>query len=143
VAPVGIDGDQRAGRAATTPVRDEQHPVPGHGVLHAIEEVAVQVRRRMMGRIRAHIAIVKEVPQRRIDLRALVRRERHAGFGDTPALLRDLLALVALQPGDEFVEIRVPGRRSVEPVELHRLAQHPSFGRGGLMVGVVHEQQVR
>ena len=69
--------------------------------------------------------------------------ERDAGVGDAAPLLLDLLALLALQAGEEVGEVGVGLGRAVVPVELHRAAHRPAgLARRGL-VGVVEEQQVR
>ena len=94
---------------------------------HAREELARQVRRRSVRGVGQRVAAVEEVPQRAVDLPAGVDAERDAGVGDAAALLRDLLALVALQPGEE-VEWE-----SLDRGELHLVRPHapPPRARGG------------
>ncbi len=74
----------------------------GHVSLHAREEVAAEIGRGMVQRVGQRVALVEEVPKLGVDRRALVGAEADAGLEHATALLRDLLALVALQAGQEL-----------------------------------------
>ena len=88
------------------------------------------------------VAAVEEVPQDFVDRRAYVAAEAHALLGDAAALLVDLLALLALQPGQQFVEIGDRIRFVLRPVELHAFAQQPAGAFEGRAVGIVDEQHM-
>ena len=138
-----VDADQRGGDAPAVLPGDEHQPVLRHRAGHALEEIAREVRRRVVRAVGQRVAAVEEIPFLRRDLVALVHRERDARIGDAAPFLLDLLALLALQAGQEGDEVGVGHRLGVGPVELHRAAHHPACVGGGLLVLRVEEQQMR
>ena len=95
-----------------------------------------------MGFVGQRVAAVEEVPQRVVDRDALVRGEGDALLQHAAAFLLDLLALVALQAGQQFGEVGNGAFCVLCPVELHALAQQPAGGGEGGLVGFVAEEHV-
>jgi hypothetical protein len=69
--------------------------------------------------------------------------EGDARVGDAAPLLLDLLALVALQAGQEVGEVGIRRRRAVGPVELDGGAQGPARRARRRLIVLVEEEQVR
>src|SRR4029079_1461604 len=117
-----IDRDQRGRQAPRSTLGSEEHPVLGHGGRHALEEGARQIRRRVVRAIGAAVAAVEKVPVDRLDARPLADRKTHAGGRDLATLLLDLLALVALQAGQEVSKVCIPLRLPAQTRESDRRA---------------------
>src|SRR5437868_13684802 len=74
------------------------------------------------------VAAVEELPVLALDLAALQAAQTHAGLGDAPSLLANVLAARMRQAGEKILEVDIAG---IGPVELHgapheeaRLGEH-------------------
>ena len=88
------------------------------------------------------VAVVEEAPQRLVDFGSQVHGEANALLGDLAAFLLDLLALVALQPGQQITEVELGLRRVLRPVELHPFAQQPACALEAVAVVLVDKKHV-
>ena len=88
------------------------------------------------------VAAVEKIPIGGRDVCAFPDLELHPGLADLAALLQDFLALVAVQAGQEVVEIGKGLGLAVAPVELHAVAQQPAAALGLLRFGLAQKQQV-
>src|SRR5258706_13940733 len=78
-----------------------------------------------MGRVRPAVAAVEEIPVGGGSFAPRDVAQPHFGAGHAATLLADLLALVALERGEEILEACVAG---ITPVELHAAALEKARG---------------
>ena len=88
------------------------------------------------------VAAIEEVPVGLADRSAARDPKGDAGVGNVAPFLLDLLALLALQAGEELGEVGVRPGRAIGPVELDRAAHRPAGRARRCLVGVVEKEEM-
>src|SRR6185503_17309906 len=107
---------ERCGDWRAVAFRDNENEMPGKGLADALEELQVQVRRRVMIAIGLAVTAIEERPVLFGDFVALQPLETDACVADLPAFLPYFLALIVAEAREEFIEAAVI---LVGPVKLH------------------------
>src|SRR5947208_948070 len=94
----GVDVERRAYRLVIAVANDEQQMLR-HGPRDLVEEIAAQIRRRVMRTIRAFVAAKEQPPIPFVDRSAALANERHAGVCELFPFLPDLFALFVREGG--------------------------------------------
>ena len=130
---------ERAADGFSFALGKDQQGVLRHGFADPLEELQVQIRRRLVHPVGVAIAPVEELPVLRADLCPGQVPEGHAGLADLPALLLEVLPFLVRHAREEVVEIRVP---VVSPVELHRASHQHALAVHQCGLALRREQDV-
>ena len=131
IGDITLNGDQAAGHSLAIFVGNEQHPVLGHRVLHALKKITAQIRCVTVFKIGLRVARVEKVPVLRLNLWATQGFEGHASFMHFPPFLPNLLSLFLIQAGQEMIKVFV---LSVVPMKLNGMPLEPARRLSGLQV---------
>ena len=136
----GVEDVERGAQALPVAVAEHEHHVRGEAVRDALEELERQVWRRVVGAIRAAVAVEEERQVAGADVAADAPLEPDARFAELAPLLPDLLALVVAHRREEIREVAIA---LVAPVELHAFARDHARGRRLAQLRLVDEEHVQ
>ena len=121
---------------------NKHHPVFGHGVLHALEEVAAQVRRIAVFVVSALVAAVKKVPVAIVNVIAQRPAEGDARIRDFFTLPPDFLPFFLAELHQKVVKIFVKGF-GICPMKLYGVAHHQASFFTSRNIFITIKQQVQ